>query len=205
MERISEVLFGLIMVLTYTGSLSVATADRAQIRTMLIGALGCNLAWGLIDGGMYLMACLNERGRKLLALRTVRNANDLAVARRTIADELPPLLASLLPQEELELMRQKLRQLPEPSVYPKLTMRDGLGAVGVCLLVFLSTFPVVIPFMLFNDARLALRISNCVAIVLLFLCGCAFGRCTGLRPWAVGVSMVAVGGALVAVAIALGG
>ena len=47
-ERISEVLFGLIMVLTFTGSLSVAEAGREDIRTMLIGALGCNLAWGLI-------------------------------------------------------------------------------------------------------------------------------------------------------------
>ena len=48
-ERVSEVLFGLIMVLTFTGSLSVAEAGREDVRTMLIGALGCNLAWGIID------------------------------------------------------------------------------------------------------------------------------------------------------------
>jgi len=45
-ERISEVLFGLIMVLTFTGSLSVAESGRDDVRAMLIGALGCNLAWG---------------------------------------------------------------------------------------------------------------------------------------------------------------
>ena len=205
MERISEVLFGLIMVLTYTGSLSVATLDRAHIRTMLIGALGCNLAWGIIDGGMYLMARLSERGHKLLTLRTVRNSADLDIARQAIADALPPLLASSLSQQQLELMHQKLRQVPEPPAYPQLTLRDGFGALGVCLLVFLSTFPVVVPFMIIGDERLALRISNSVAIGMLFLCGCAFGRCTGLRPWAVGLTMVAVGGALVAVAITLGG
>ncbi len=49
-ERIAEVLFGLIMVLTFTGSLSVAEAGRDDVRTMLIGALGCNIAWGVIDG-----------------------------------------------------------------------------------------------------------------------------------------------------------
>src|SRR5262245_28378312 len=54
-DRISEVLFGLIMVLTFTGSLSVAEAGHEDIRTMLIGALGCNLAWGVIDGILYLM------------------------------------------------------------------------------------------------------------------------------------------------------
>src|SRR6478609_7585843 len=46
-ERIAEVLFGLIMVLTFTGSLSIAEADRAEVRSMLIGALGCNTVWGL--------------------------------------------------------------------------------------------------------------------------------------------------------------
>ncbi len=205
MERISEVLFGLIMVLTYTGSLSIATADQAHIRTMLIGALGCNLAWGIIDGGMYLMACLNERGRKLLTLRGVRNAVDLEVARQAIADALPPLLASLLPHEQLEMMRLRLQQIPEPPAYPQLMLQDGLGAVAVCVLVFLSTFPVIVPFMIISDAWLALRVSNSVAVAMLFLCGHAFGRRAGIRPWAVGVAMVAVGLALVAIAIALGG
>jgi hypothetical protein len=45
-ERISEILFGLIMALTVTGATSVVAADRFQIRTMLIAALGCNVAWG---------------------------------------------------------------------------------------------------------------------------------------------------------------
>lgn len=61
-ERLSEVLFGLIMVLTFTGSLSLAAAGREAARTMLIGALGCNLAWGIIDATMYLMSRLSERG-----------------------------------------------------------------------------------------------------------------------------------------------
>src|SRR5262249_21070463 len=46
MDRISEVLFGLIMALTFTLTLGVVTADRIQVRTMLLAALGCNLAWG---------------------------------------------------------------------------------------------------------------------------------------------------------------
>ena len=57
-------LFGLIMVLTFTGSLSVAEADRDDVRTMLIGALGCNLAWGIIDGVLYLMGSLAEKGTR---------------------------------------------------------------------------------------------------------------------------------------------
>lgn len=62
-DRISEVLFGLIMVPTFTGSLRVAEAGREDTRTMLVGALGCNLAWGLIDGVLYLMGGLMDKGR----------------------------------------------------------------------------------------------------------------------------------------------
>src|SRR5207342_1082514 len=83
-ERLSEVLFGLIMVLTFTGSLSVAEAGREDVRAMLIGALGCNLAWGIIDAVLYLMGGLAEKAKRLLTLRAVRNAT-AKDARRLIA------------------------------------------------------------------------------------------------------------------------
>jgi hypothetical protein len=44
LERFSEIVFGLIMVLSFTGALSVAEVGREDIRIMLLGAIGCNLA-----------------------------------------------------------------------------------------------------------------------------------------------------------------
>jgi VIT family len=205
MERISETLFGLIMSLTFICSLGIATAGNVNVRTMLIGALGCNLAWGIVDGGLFLLARINGRGANILTLRAIRQAPDPETARRFIADALPPELASILPPEQLELMRQKLQQLPEPCGRPELTKRDWVGALGLCSLSFLSTFPVVVPFIFVSDAKLALRVSYAVAIVMLFCCGYAFGYHSGLRPWAAGLSMVAFGSALVSVAVALGG
>jgi hypothetical protein len=61
MERISETLFGLIMALTFISSIGVATSGNIQIQAMLICALGCNLAWGIVDGGLDLLARINER------------------------------------------------------------------------------------------------------------------------------------------------
>src|ERR1700739_3961308 len=112
MERISETLFGLIMALTFICSLGVASGAGINIRTMLIGALGCNLAWGIVDGGLYLLARINDRGDKMLTLRAIRQAPDSETARRVITNALPPELAAFLPAEQLELMRQKLQQLP---------------------------------------------------------------------------------------------
>jgi VIT1/CCC1 family predicted Fe2+/Mn2+ transporter len=204
-ERISEVLFGLIMVLTFTGSLSVAEAGRSEIRTMLVGALGCNLAWGIIDGIMYLMACLSEQAKHIRTLRDVRKAATPEEAHRVIIGALPPAVATVLQPSELERMRLHLNQLPEPPARSRLRKQDWRGALGVFLLVFLSTFPVVLPFVFMHEAGRALRVSNAIAIGLLFLTGYAFGRCAGHRPWVMGVSMVVLGCVLVAITIALGG
>ena len=204
-DRVSEVLFGLIMVLTFTGSLSVAASGRAEVRDMLLGALGCNLAWGFIDGVFYLMGCLAERSRGLMTFRAVRQAADPGTAQRLIAGALPPLVASILQPAELETMRQRLNALPAPPARAHLPKEDWLGALGVFLLVFLSTFPVVIPFTFMKDITLALRISNAIAIVMLFVTGHTYGKMTGRHPVWVGIAMVVVGAILVSATIALGG
>jgi len=204
-ERIAEVLFGLIMVLTFTGSLSVAEADRAEVRTMLIGALGCNLAWGIIDAVFYLMGIMLAKGGGLLTFRAVRQTTDPHHARRLVADALPPLVASVLEPAELDSISRRLQQLPESSGHAPLRRHDWLGALGVFLLVFVSTFPVAIPFIVMHDAARALRVSNAIAIVMLFILGAAFGRRTARHPWGMGLAMVALGMLLVGMTIALGG
>lgn len=204
-ERISEILFGLIMVLTFTGSLSVAEAGRDDVRAMLIGALGCNLAWGIIDAVLYLMGCLAEKGRGLMTFRAVRKATDPQAAQRLITDALPSVIACVLQPAEVEAMHQRLKQLPEPPERARLRRDDWLGALGVFLLVFLATFPVAIPFLFMHNAVPALRTSNAIAIGMLFGLGYAFGRCAGRNPWVMGISLVILGAMLVALTMALGG
>ena len=204
-DRISEVLFGLVMVLTFTGALSVADAGRDDVRLMLIGALGCNLAWGIIDGVLYLMGSLAERGAGLTALRAVRRATSSDAAREAIAGALPAVIASVLEPAEYDAIHKRLNALPEPAGRARLRKNDWLGAVGVFLLVFLSTIPVIIPFTFIDGVKPAMRISNAIAIVMLLVTGVAFGQLAGRRPWAMGIAMVVFGTLLVAMTIALGG
>ena len=71
-DRVSEILFGLIMAVTIIGALSIAAAGRSEVRTILFAALGCNLAWGLVDAVMYLVRTLTERTRnRILAKRII--------------------------------------------------------------------------------------------------------------------------------------
>lgn len=204
-ERIAEVLFGLIMVLSFTGSLSVADAGRDDVRMMLIGALGCNIAWGIIDGILYLMDCLSERGRDLRALRAARNAAAPEEAHRVIAEALPPMVAATLGPAEYEMVRQKLLRGPEPPARPWLSKADWLGGLAVFLWVFVTTFPVSIPFIFMHDVARAMRVSNGIAVGLLVIMGYAYGRITNYHPWLTSLAMVVLGVVLVAATIALGG
>jgi hypothetical protein len=205
MERISEIIFGLVMVLTITCSFSVGGGGKTEVHQMLVGALGCNVAWGVIDAVLYWLACFHAHGQKIMALRAVRNTEDPEKAHRVIADALPPLLASITTPGELDTIRQKLQRLPAPPQRPRLTRDEWIGGLGIFLLVVVATFPVVLPFVFVHDPTHALRISNGIAILLLFLTGYVYGYHAGHWPLRSGLIMTVIGAAMVGLTIALGG
>jgi VIT1/CCC1 family predicted Fe2+/Mn2+ transporter len=205
LERSSETLFGLIMVLSFTCTISIVNAGEEDVREVVIGALGCNLAWGIVDAIMYLMAILFERGRGLKIARAVRAAPDPERGRELLSQVLPEPLDRFFDGPALEHARAKLVALPSLPKGPHLKGRDWLGALAVFLVVFVSTLPVVAPFVLFEPLHRSMRISNGVAIAMLFVAGSVVGRYTGLGRVRTGLAMVAIGLMLLAITIALGG
>jgi VIT1/CCC1 family predicted Fe2+/Mn2+ transporter len=204
-SRVSEVVFGLIMVLTFTGSISAATAGREEIGVILWAALGCNVAWGIVDAFMYLMAVLMERGNAIRALNKLRNTGIEAEAHNVIREYLPPLIADILPAEQLANINAKLHEVPDPPAKAPLTWYDIKGAIAVFLLVFISTFPATLPFIFISNAQVAMRVSNGIALLLLFVTGYYLGRRTGYNAWLTGLTVCASGVLLVLLTIALGG
>lgn len=203
-ERAAEILFGLIMALTFTCSISIANARHIEIRQLLIGALGCNLAWGIVDAMMFLIGVLAQKSRNKTIFDAIQHA-EKEKAGKYIADILPPIVSSVILPEELEQIRIKLISLPNTTGPVRLTLRDILKAIAIFLLIFLSTFSISLPFLFIHDPMLALRISNLVAIVMMFLCGWSVAGYAGFSKWLMGIAMVLVGVFLVFVTIVLGG
>ena len=102
------------------------------------------------------------------------------------------------------MIRHRLERLPVPSS-AGLTTSDFRGALGVFLLVFLATLPVALPFAFIHEAHRALRLSNAIALVMLFLGGYYLGGHAGRHPWWSGLLMLAIGVVLVWATIVLGG
>ena len=204
-ERFSEILFGLIVVLSFTGALSITRTEHGEVRHMMIAAILCNLAWGIIDAAFYLITCLGEHGHNVRLLVAVQKSTSPDEAHQIIARTLPKKVADALQPEEYAHIREHLQNAPPPESYLRLTRENWLGALGVFLLVFLSTLPVVVPFAVVSDPRVALHISNGIAIVLLFGAGHMLARHAGFHRIWTGLAMVLIGLVLVAITIALGG
>jgi hypothetical protein len=202
-SRASEILFGLIMVLTFTLSLA-ASAGPADVRAVLIGVLGCNLAWAIIDAVMYLMGVRGERRLAISAIQGIRDAESPAAGQAIVADNLPSIVLPALNDSDLERIRVHLAGLPVESLRTSFSCDDYLAAIGVFLLVFLCLFPVAAPLLFIDNIAIASRLSNAGAVCMLFLTGFTFGRQVE-RPYRTGFLMVAIGITLVMVAMALGG
>ena len=208
-SRLGEILFGLIMVLTFTlaAGVTVIHEGRAGVRELLAAAIGCNIAWGIIDAALYLMNCITVRRAKARLVEAVQHAPDSAATLQLIEDEVEPELQEFLdPQEARAFHESMLKHLgrarPDKTI---ITKEDVYGAIACFWLVFVSCLPAALPFLIFSHPLTALRVSNLLLLCLLFLAGQKWGRYAGFNGWATGTAMVAMGLVLVAIAMALGG
>jgi hypothetical protein len=206
---ISEILFGLIMTLTFTlgAGILIEGEGPEAARELLIAALGCNIAWGFIDAAFYLIDQLFDRGRRQRLAQMLRQARSPAEAESLVASELDELLGDFTSATQRTALYRDIVAGAEagnggPS---RLTKADVSGAIVSGLLVIASCVPAAIPFVFMDDGRLALRLSNAILLGLLFLSGFSWARHTLHNPWFAGLSFLLGGVVLVIAAILLGG
>jgi VIT1/CCC1 family predicted Fe2+/Mn2+ transporter len=203
--RASEVIFGLLMAMSFIGSISVATDGREEVRTLLVAALGCNLAWGLVDAVMHLVGVKTQKRRTHALIQQLHASGDAAAGRKLVSDELSAPLQAALGDDGIEVVRQKLAAAPLALSRARLAGRDFGDAIIVFLLVVLSTFPLVIPFMVIDETARALLWSRLVAVATLFIAGATLARYSHGNVLLNGLAMAALGALLMAAIMALGG
>jgi VIT1/CCC1 family predicted Fe2+/Mn2+ transporter len=201
-DRVTEVIFGALMALTFTGSFSVASPGQ-EVRTMLWAALGCNLAWGLTDAVMYLIGLKVERQRRVTLLQQLKATQDPEEARQLVRRALPERLSGGASPKVIDALQRSLSKIetPQSVLHP----RDYAGAVAVLALVVAATFPIIMPFMFASDLGLAMRTSNALAVLTMFIGGMILGHHAGGSPLRYGLAMAGIGVTLAAIIISLGG
>ena len=208
-SAMGEVLFGLIMTLTFTLAAGIVIQEegREGARAMLIGILGCNLAWGIIDGVLYVLGQVYDRGRIRRIGFHLRQAASDGDARRMVAEELDETMVPITDEPARHSLYDAIvkRVRSVPPAPNSVRREDLLGGLAAGWLVFACSFPAVLPFLFLDDPRVALRLSNAILLGLLFFVGWRSARHTLARPWIAGAVFLLVGVLLVALAIPLGG
>jgi len=206
-ERLSEILFGLIMVLAIISATKIGlTEEEGGIRTMIFAAVGCNIAWGIVDGVMYVLEGLFARAR-FADLVVKLKSHKMNEAFAALRNEIGPTADLILDEAGRErVYSEVIRSVPQlQPEKPRVTRDDILGAVASFLLVFASTFPVLIPFLIIHNLELATRLSNVIAIAMLFYLGYEQAKYTNQNKLKLGLVMVILGITIVVVTILLGG
>jgi len=207
-DAAAEILFGLIMALTFTlGATLVTEAGPDRFREIVYGTVTCNLAWGVIDGALYVLSDLFELGRRGMRINEVRAAASRAEAMESIREAFHDKFAAITTPEERQRLYAEIHRLVlRMEVPPRRPTRESLaGAAAVFVLVSATSLPVLLPGLLLGNTAVALEISNGLLIIGLFATGYAMARAVEDRPILLGVAMAALGLVLVALAKALGG
>jgi len=207
-ERLGEVLFGLVMVLTFTlGAGMVVAEGREGVRQLLLATIGCNVAWGLIDAVIYIMLRMSERARRMNGAARIRAVKNDEEAVDIIRREMDYGYAELMSVELKDRFSREILGFVRGMELKKIRIEknDFLGGLASFTLVFISTVPAAIPFLFFSDPHRALRVSNLLLIGFLFLVGYRWARQTHTNRVLGGLSMMTIGIVLVGVAMLLGG
>ncbi|WP_146909955.1 VIT1/CCC1 transporter family protein [Arenimonas daejeonensis] len=207
-ERLGELLFGLIMTLTFTLTAGfVVGDDQDAVRELLIATIGCNIAWGIIDGGLMIIGNAFRRGQLALLGETLRSSDRPEQATSLVAAELGDMVDPLIPAERRETFYREIANHVRNKAPERSGMRadDWIGAMVMFVMVVISSLPAALPFVFIDEPWIALRVSNGVLLAMLFLIGWRWAGYTTISRWRAGLTMFGFGGLLVAVAIALGG
>jgi hypothetical protein len=207
-ERLGELLFGLIMTLTFTLTAGFVVGEGSEaVRELLIATIGCNVAWGIIDGGLLVLGRAFDRGRYARVGKVIREGADTAHAVEAVAAELDDTLEPLATPESRRALYSAIVSKVRASDPQRTGIcgEDWVAAFAVFWLVVFASFPAALPFALIDEPWLALRVSNAILLALFFVIGYRWARYTSINPWRAAIGITLFGTVMVAAAIALGG
>ena len=206
-DRLDELLFGLIMVLSITLGASPAADAASGASTLAWTILSCNLAWGLIDAGMYIVTSLFTRGRQAKLRQMLNSACNPDEQVATIGAALNDRLSPLTSPEERHALYLKIAKRLRGAAVPQthVIVEDLYGALSTVWLTILASIPALVPFLFYSDRFTAARVSNAFVLLSLFMVGYLFSRECNANPWRVGLATVMFGAIMVAIVVSLGG
>lgn len=208
LERLTEIMFALIMVLAIISTNSITWVEEDEKNEkVIIAALGCNAAWGIIDGVVYVLTSVFNKGRCSRIIHSAKSSPNRKEAMDAVGEELGNTLIGCLDTAERQRIHDEVLKAVSQTTPAKIhvSKADIMGAVSCFLIVFAATFPVVAPFFVLENFETARLISNAIALVILFVVGVEWARHANFNRLKAGVGFAVLGLIMVGVTVVLGG
>lgn len=202
------ILFGLVMALIFTlGAGSSLDDGETSSRDLLVSVVGCNVAWAMIMAGMFIVDAMFERGSKARLIMDVQKSASEEEALALVRDHLDRDLEVVTSEEDRERLHRAILVTVRKLVPPRNTLRgsDLIGAGVVFVLVTLTTLPAIVSFLVIDNVRIALRVSNVLMVLMLFLVGFLWAGQTNTNRWVAGLCIMLLSIGMVGIAELLGG
>jgi len=168
-NRLSECFYGVMMVVILTGIINTGLPpDQNTLRLLLIGALGVNVSWGIIDGVTSMYGGLVNRADYLRIANEFRGDSRNQEKREMVARSMQGTIVENLSVEDQSKVIEMIGA-GEPvkgQRYPA-TRADWKVAIATILIDFILIFPVVVPYFLIDNVRWAVFASHTIAIILI--------------------------------------
>ncbi|PJI49813.1 MAG: hypothetical protein CTR55_10785 [Pseudomonas sp.] len=204
-DRLSEVAFGVIMALTIITVIPTA-AGGAGREQLVLAALGCNLAWGIVDALMTLVGMRVDREHRHAGLRALRQSGDEESFREGLRGFLPDPVVDHMQRTDVQRLRQSLlKSLLGTGDTPSLGREHWLAWLILAGHTFVATLPIILPLVFVPNDVLALRLAQATGLLLMFGLGWLLAHWAGGRPWQGAVGFTALGVAMTGICLALGG
>jgi len=210
-DRLAEVMCGVIMVLVMIGylRLSLSAGNNIEMKnTLILVPLGCNAAWGIIDGIMYVLINLIKRGKIYRLSQSIKSKKDQEDAHISIEEDLSSTVGDSLKEEDREKISDEILKRVDPTKIEKpewITKKDLTVVIFTFILVISTAIPLIIPLMIFDDLILAIRVSFVIGLGMLFFIGYMWGKYASRNKIRSGIAMIIIGSIVVGITMALGG
>lgn len=205
-NRLAEVICGIVMVLSFM-AVTGGTLEEFDSRALLWAIVGCNVAWGVVDGVTYVLGNLLNRSLTTRLAVEVKRAPDSPEVLAEVDHRIDQTVGSFLTEgQKAELRGWLVEGARRHEVRPNRVTREDMYTAGACFVVVVScVLPVVVPFLLIEDGRTALRVASGMMLLMLFGIGWRWAGYACLSRWKTGFALAGSGLVLWVVTVLLGG
>lgn len=203
-DQAIETLSGIILTMSVLSTLQVTSAQTIDTRSLVYAAIGSTVAWGFVDGMMYLIGTLIDRTRAYKVVKGLRSAPNLLDFRKQLSAESPDYVVERLSDPSLEKI-QAFLQSKEQLHHRGLSFEHLQTAFYIWLVVVSAGLPLIMPLLFIKDHVIAFRMTQFISVWIMFAMGYKLGVWLDLKPFISGLIFAAIGVLIAVTCIYLGG